>query len=207
MNKGSIYSPLRNHYRAIQNPCEGLTLKDLRFFRDYLKNYISLAECDIVIFAGEDIISQLREKIYSYTKSDNVLIIEGDRIYSVVSDIPEGFMLVLAVDENKGKYDHNQSLFFKTMVQKSYVDGVGFETNITLEDLLSDSLKYVSVQVPDVGVSLIGRERMLIVDTVLRSDSNKTAEYPLMSNKGLDKLQEYSNKCKNKLKHFGRKDK
>ncbi len=207
-----LYSTIRNHYRSVRNPAIGITHLDIKFYRDYLKQYLVLEPCKLVAFAENSTFSNIRANAYTFDKViderlGNGMLIEGVEIYPVDEfTVPEGFMVIMALDGG-ARVNHNTSIMYKLIHTNPKYQGIKINaSNNYFLDLKESDAKDVKLTIEDFGLYVTGRERMMFIDvkgekyqTVFTTKSHP----PVMSEDRIEDLQKFSERCFSKAITIG----
>lgn len=211
VNKGSIYSPLRNHYRSSIYPSMGFTPEDIAFCTTYLKEYPRNEEFRIVAVASPSSFESIKKITPNDGWSSSLNIQDTDIYKATEGVIPEGYVIFIVT--HKGdllKNNFNESTLLKVESLDPNKRGVSLRyPDKDIEELEEEDFKHPTIDIGSIGYYLIGREKMLILDTNSRKNNpdynlldtldNGRWFCSVMTSEGLEELQEFADNCNPKF--------
>ena len=208
---GDPHSLVRNHYRASIYPNMGFTPEDITFCTTYLKKYIRNEKSTIVAIASPSAFESIK-KITPNDGWSSALNIQDTDIYKATEGvIPEGYVVFIAIDDwGTQKIDYNDSTLLKIENSDLSKRGISLKyPDKDIEELEEEDFKHPTIDIGSIGYYLIGREKMLILDTNSRKNNpdynsldtldNGRWFCSVMTSEGLEELQEFADNCNPKF--------
>lgn len=202
-------STIRNHYRQIIDPSKGVTREDIIFFKNYLMEYVNLAQYDVIVFMNHHDRSNFLYNVQTWLEGEDSIgsyeEVEDVRIYKASNnELPDGFMIVMVTDKHYPmRFNHNEAIIYKLIHNNPKFQGIKVETRPFkyTNELDIEDMKNIRLTIEDIGLYLTGRERMIIVDTAFTTSKENVFpnRYPIMSDARIKDLKKYCDTCYGKF--------